>query len=73
MTEPTTVAPTTAPTATSVPKPVLDSIYVDGHALTLTAADGSVIASLDFFQPQDGQPLRISSPDSNTLLHRVQM
>ncbi len=47
-----TATPTAAPTPTSEPKPVLDSIYVDGDALTLTAADGSVIASLDFFQPQ---------------------
>lgn len=47
--------PTATPTAvpTAVPKAVLASIYVDGDALTLTATDGSVIASLDYFQPQD--------------------
>ena len=45
--------PTSSPTPTAVPKAVLASIYVDGDAMTLTATDGSVIASLDYFQPQD--------------------
>jgi hypothetical protein len=44
---------TPTPTPTAVPKAVLASIYVDGDALTLTAADGTVIASLDYFQSQD--------------------
>lgn len=49
-----TAAPTATatPTPTAAPKAVLASIYVDGDALTLTATDGSVIASLDYFQPQ---------------------
>ena len=44
---------TPTPTPTAVPKAVLASIYVDGDALTLTATDGTVIASLDYFQSQD--------------------
>lgn len=47
---PTTSAP---PTPTAVPKAVLASIYVDGDALTLLATDGSVLATIDYFQPQD--------------------
>lgn len=43
--------PTPAPTA--VPRAVLASIYVDGDALTLLATDGTAIASIDYFQPQD--------------------
>ncbi|CAN5303537.1 hypothetical protein BH11ACT5_BH11ACT5_06450 [soil metagenome] len=48
-----TPTPTPTPTPTAEPKAVLASIYVDGDAMTLTATDGTVIASLDYFQPQD--------------------
>lgn len=48
-----TATPTATPTPTVAPKAMLASIYVDGDALTLTATDGTVIASLDYFQPQD--------------------
>lgn len=45
--------PTPAPAVTATPKAALASISATVDALTLVGADGSTLASLDYFQPKE--------------------